>query len=215
MRRVHVFSVFLMLLLVGCASNKPSDYSAAGPSSRANTGQLIIRRASIDLSVKGTAQAASQITTTVARYSGYVVSTSAQDEKYTRFVVKVPSDKLDAFVADIAIVGEVTSKSVSARDVTEEVIDIDAKLKNLRVLRERYRALLAQTKNITEILEIEKELNRLQTDIDTIAGKQKALKNDAELVEVHIDLREKTIYGPLGYLCVGVFWVVEKLFVIK
>ena len=215
MRVRHVVVVLFMLLLVACASNKSSDYSAVSSSARANTGQSIIRTASIDLSVKGTAQATTQISSVVARYSGLVVSTSDKDEKYTWIVVKVPSDKLDVFVAEIETMGKVTSKSVRARDVTEEIIDVDAKLNNLRVLREKYRALLIQTKNITEILEIEKELNRLQTEIDAVAGKQKALKNDTEFAEVNIELKEATIYGPLGYLFVGVFWVVEKLFVIK
>ncbi len=99
--------------------------------------------------------------------------------------------------------------------MTEEIVDIDARLKNLFSLRDRFRALLEKGIEISEILEIEKELSRIQTEIDAIEGRRKLLKHQAALSSIDITIQQEVIYGPLGYGGKALYWLFEKLFIIQ
>lgn len=104
---------------------------------------------------------------------------------------------------------------VSSRDVTEEVTDIDARLKNLRDLRGRFREVLSKAEKIEDILNIERELARIQTEIDAIEGRRESLLGSVNESKIDLELNQKTLLGPLGYLGRGIIWTISKLFVIK
>lgn len=65
-----------------------------------------------------------------------------RDQKSISMTVKVPVSSLDASIEEISSLGKPISKSLSTRDITEEMIDIDARLTNLIALRDRFRKLL-------------------------------------------------------------------------
>lgn len=223
--RINSFISILILalfLLSGCSSTgKKSghalreDASAATNISEQNFGRFIIRSANISLKVNDLPASTARVEDLVADYAGYVVSLNENAKAYARVEVKIPNARLDDFVSQLADFGEVTSKWVSSRDVTEEMIDIDARIKNLVDLRARYRELLAKATKVSEMIEIEQQLSSIQSQLDSIDGRRKSLMGRVEMSDVTITIEEKTVYGPLGYLSKGVFWVVKKLFVIK
>ena len=112
-------------------------------------------------------------------------------------------------------IGKVTSRRVSSEDVTEQYVDIDARLKTMIALRDRLRALLDKADNVKDVLAIEKELGRVQGDIDSMQARLKALKGKVDLASISVTIRRRRILGPLGYLFKGAWWAVEKLFVIQ
>jgi hypothetical protein len=74
---------------------------------------------------------------------------------------------------------------------------------------------------VKDVLSVESELTRLQTDIDSIEGRLKRMDTDIQFsaVDVKLSPREpakpRRIVGPLGYLYVGTKWFITKLFVIR
>ena len=104
---------------------------------------------------------------------------------------------------------------VASEDVTEKYIDTEARLKNAVALRDRLKALLNQAKDVKDVLEIEKELARVQGDIDSMEGRLKKLKEQVDYAVVDLTLNRRKILGPLGYIVYGVAWVIQKLFVIQ
>ena len=94
-------------------------------------------------------------------------------------------------------------------------MDLEAALKNRRALRDRLRILLERASTVTEVLQVEKELVRLQSKIDSEEGKLALLKKDIALSDLDITFTRKRILGPLGYIGAGIWWVVSKLFVIQ
>ena len=63
--------------------------------------------------------------------------------------------------------------------------------------------------------EIEKELNRVQSDIDSMQGRMDFLKSKVEFAELDVYFHRKPILGPLGYVFKGVWWGIEKMFIIR
>ncbi|WP_045858747.1 DUF4349 domain-containing protein [Teredinibacter purpureus] len=207
-----------LVAIIGCSANsaKIGGFdSFKAKDNRSESERYIIRSASIDIEVNDINTATDFVNELVSNNSGFIMSISSRDETLTRISLKVPEPKLDNFIVSLGGIGKVTSQSISSRDVTEEIIDIDARVKNLHMLRDRYRELLKSAKTVTEIVGIEKELADIQSELDRIEGRRKLLMGQVEMSEVNISLESRTIYGPLGYVSKGVFWVVKKLFIIK
>lgn len=175
----------------------------------------IIRTASLTLSVENIDEKINALSSLVEGYGGYVKSNNRYTEKRASLNIKIPSVKFDIFITEVLNLGKVTSNSTSSRDVTDQVIDIDARMKNLIVLRSRYRELLGKANTVKEIISIEKELSKIQTEIDTIEGRRKLLLDQVAMSSVNVTFEQKTIYGPLGYIGKGLMWAIGKLFVIK
>ncbi|WP_053979738.1 DUF4349 domain-containing protein [Marinagarivorans algicola] len=175
----------------------------------------IIQTASLTLSVENIDEKVNALSSLVEGYGGYVKSNNRYTEKRANLNIKIPSSKLDIFITEISNLGKVTSNSTSSRDVTDQVIDIDARMKNLIVLRARYRELLGKANTVKEVVSIEKELSKIQTEIDTIEGRRKSLLDQVAMSSVNVTFEQKTIYGPLGYIGKGLMWAIGKLFVIK
>ncbi|MDE1464284.1 DUF4349 domain-containing protein [Spartinivicinus poritis] len=212
-----LLSVVLFVLLAGCASTgayKRAAVSSFDSGSR-QTDRFIIKSADIELDVKEPTTAAEKVKEMVVQASGYIGNIRDYNQEDISMTVKVPERQLELFVDQVSSLGNVTSKSFHSEDVTEEIIDIEAKIANLSALRKKFRALLNKATEVSDILKIEKELSRIQTELDSIEGRRKALKNQVVFSKVDIALNQETIYGPLGYLGKGFIWVIGKLFVIK
>lgn len=203
-----------LIVLVGCESTAASKSIMTVKGDMAEA-RLIVKSASLTLSVVHIDETILAVSGAVAQYGGYVQSDDRYTEKRANLHLKIPSEKLEPFVNGLSSFGKVKSKSTASKDVTDQVIDIDARLTNLLALRVRYRELLSKANTVKEIISIEKELANIQTEIDAIDGRKKSLLNQVSLSSVHVTLKEKTIYGPIGYVGKGIFWAIGKLFVIK
>jgi hypothetical protein len=99
--------------------------------------------------------------------------------------------------------------------VTEQVVDLDARRKNLAAVRDRLRSLLERAANVGEMVAVERELARVQGDLDALDARLKHLRATTSLSEVTVTASRERILGPLGYLGYGLYWVVAKLFVLR
>lgn len=187
----------------------------AGEAGTTTVPRMLIKRASIELIVEDIDQSAQTITQWVQELGGYVNSSNTSEEKNAWMQVRVPANQLEPTMNKCASLGEEQYRNISATDVTDQMIDLEAKLTNDRALRDRMRKLLEQAKEIKDILAIEAELNRLQSGIDSLEGQLKRLQSEVQLSILDVKLTRSRIYGPLGYLSLGVVWFFEKLFVIQ
>ncbi len=73
----------------------------------------------------------------------------------------------------------------------------------------------ADAHNVEDVISIEKELARIQTEIDSIESRRNHLVSNVSQSKIDIQLNQKTLLGPLGYLGKGIAWIIAKLFVIK
>jgi hypothetical protein len=90
-------------------------------------------------------------------------------------VIRVPAARFDETVAGLGNIGTVTDKEVKAQDVTEEYEDLAIRLKNAKALQERLVALLAKAENVKDAIEVEREVNRVRTEIEKLEGQMNRL----------------------------------------
>jgi len=208
-------------VFTGCATaHRPASDLSLGSMSRnksVESQRMLIWRAWLSLEVADVSNAVARVTAIAEESGGYVQSQSDSGEERASLTVRVPSGALTDALSSVESIGIVTSRRVSAQDVTEQYVDTDARLKTMTALRDRLRALLEKAQNVKDILAIEKELGRVQADIDSMQARLKSLKGKVDLASIDVSITKKRvrILGPLGYAFKAAWWTVEKLFVIQ
>lgn len=218
---MSVFNNLLLLLVLclllgmfsGCGSNAKdanlSEIAAPGEQFKlpadnefrtpASIERKIIQNADLTLQVKDVPATVDQITDLTARMGGYLVNSRQyryEDKISASLSVKVPADKLTSMVETISGYGELTDKTISTEDVTEEYYDAEARLKVLEAKEARLLALLEKANTITDIVSVEKELGAVRSDIEVIKGRLKYLNNATSYSTVNITL-EQALPGSL------------------
>lgn len=221
--RMGVWMVCAMALGAGCRSQAVFDTSppvlpgapAREGAALARTERVILRSAWQAIEARDVRAAVTQVQAIAQSSGGFVESSSVSDDHHASVDLRIPAAGLDAVMDRIAGLGSETSRRVSARDVTEEVVDLRAVLANKTALRDRLRALLAQAKDVKDIVAVEEQLTRLQGEIDSMEGRLKSIRSQAEMSSLDVTIRPVRILGPVGYVLKGAWWIVEKLFVIR
>jgi hypothetical protein len=224
--RVLVPLVFVALL-TGCATHARRGGGASyvdammPPSATGNDmtevrpDRMLIWKAHMSIQVWSVSNAVSEAIALAERHGGFVEKKSDRGDESASLTVRVPAKSFKAALSSLEALGTVTYRDVEGEDVTEQFIDVEARLKNKIALRDRLKQLLEKATDVKDILAIETELNRVQADIDSMEGRIKSLKGQVEYATVTLSLERKRILGPLGYLFKGLWWGVEKLFVIR
>jgi hypothetical protein len=123
---------------------------------------------------------------------GYVQSISGD-----QIVIRVPVANYQAAVAKVESLGNVSRRDLQATDVTEEYVDLQARLKNSMAVRARLEALLAKAENVEAALAVEKELNRVGEEIERLQAKLEVLKNRVAYSTITADFERVYRAAPL------------------
>lgn len=117
---------------------------------------------------------------------------------FKNITVRVPSKNFDAFLKDISKgVSYFDNKEISSQDVTEEYIDIDARLKAKKILENRYLELLKKANKVSEMLEIEKQLSAIREEIEAKEGQLRYMQNQVSMSTITIEFY-KTVANEGG-----------------
>jgi hypothetical protein len=117
---------------------------------------------------------------------------------YRRITVRIPSENFDSFIKDISSgVDYFDNKEINSQDVTEEYIDIDARLKAKKKLENRYLELLAKATKMSEMLAIEAQLSAIREEIEAKEGQLRYMQNKISLSTITVEFY-KTIAEEKG-----------------
>lgn len=170
--------------------------------------RVIIYNAYVNLKVKNTDSANAALKTIAEKNGGYAMSLG--DE---RAEIRVKAELLNDALLALHAVGKVTHKTVSGRDVTDEYYDTQIRLENAKKARQRYLELLQKAENVETTLKVEKELERLNGEIDSFEGQINRLAHLSAYSTLTIRLQKKEKLGILGYVFVGAYKGIAWLFV--
>lgn len=116
-------------------------------------------------------------------------------------VLRVLPQNLKPLLERINKVGNIVTQNTESEDKTSTVIDVEAKIKNLTDLRNRLRTMLTtRTGSLKDVVEVERELSRAQSELDSLVASRKALANETEKVAVSIEFRPKPSIAETGTL---------------
>ena len=150
----------------------------------------------------------------VAAIGGYVESSRGEgDGSSADLQLRVPSTLLDATMNEVGTLGEVRERSVNAQDITDQLVDLDARRATLAASRDRLRELLQRAEGIRAVVEMEHELTRVQSQLDSMDRQLESMRGRVALSHLSVRLEREKVLGPIALLAYGVGKVVRKLFV--
>jgi hypothetical protein len=185
---------------------KGASGSTADPVTAANLAagqESLARRASIALKVKNIGQAVARVRATTATAQGIVLSenigTATRDAPlaesakvtattYAEITISVPSTELDRVISELGSVGTVIRSTSSSENVGGQIVDTTSRLQTMRVSVERVRAFLEDAKDLNQIVALEAELTRRQSDLEALEAQLASLKGSVARSPVQISL---------------------------
>jgi hypothetical protein len=177
--------------------------------------RLLIRQVSLRMDADNPESLAEPVNQIAVAAGGFVQRVTTERNERLEVMLRVPAARLDTVLAQLERLGDVKERAESARDVTEESIDVEARLTSLIAVRDRLRSLLRSSNSVQDIIAVERELARIQGEVDALEARLKYLRSNVALAQVAVRIDQRHILGPLGWVVAGAAWVVSKLFVIK
>jgi len=163
----------------------------------------IIKEGAISFETANAKKTRDEIVKNVNEFNGYLANdniTNYSGSTRYRITIRVPADKFDMLLEQISnSANRVDNKEIKALDVTEEFIDVEARIKSKKELETRYRELLKQANKIDDILAIEKEIGLLRTDIEAFEGRLLYLIDKVAYSTLTIEFYEKIESTPTSF----------------
>ena len=154
--------------------------------------RMIVRTGDMWLVVNDIPVTLDQITELTDGFEGYVVSSGIWKEKERlvgSIAIRLPIEHFDDAIRTLREMAvDVTSESTSSKDVTEEYVDLTAKLQNLEATEEQLLRLMEKAETVDNILNVQRELSKTRGEIEQIKGRMQYLERTSatSLIEVNL-----------------------------
>ncbi|MFF7181107.1 DUF4349 domain-containing protein [Streptomyces sp. NPDC008121] len=162
--------------------------------------QHVIRTAELAVEVGDATKALATARRVTEAAGGHVAneSTERADDTHTtsRVVLRVPQERYESVLRELAGTGRLLSRTADAKDVTEQVVDVESRIATQRASVARVRALMDRATQLSEVVTLEGELSRRQADLESLLAQQASLKDRTTLATVTLSLTEKGTERP-------------------
>ncbi|MEL6940612.1 MAG: DUF4349 domain-containing protein [Cyanobacteria bacterium J06598_1] len=158
----------------------------------------LIKRANLVLSVESVEAGFEQVREIVAAQQGDVLSLNDQGDRQRRigFTLRVPQARLDATLDALTEIGEVRSRSISTEDVSNQLVDIQARLSNARKSEAALQEIMSRSGEISDVLEVSRELSNVRQSIEQMAAQQKNLTTQVRYSTITLSLQSAIALSP-------------------
>jgi hypothetical protein len=171
--------------------------------------QKIIKNSQIRLEVRNVTTTLDPVRAIAAAHGGYIGSLSAStqygDRLYATVMMRVPAREFEPAITEIKALGTLKSESLSADDVTEEYVDLQARRSAFASQLAQYNRIMEKAGNVSEILEVQVQIERVQVELDRIDGRLKYLDNRVDYATITVTLEEpEPVGGREGFSFISV-----------
>ncbi|MFG2648307.1 DUF4349 domain-containing protein [Streptomyces sp. NPDC048436] len=161
------------------------------------TGTHIIRTASLTVRVKDVPKALDEART-VALDAGGVVGDETTDRdgrghERSRIVLRVPQDQYEEVLKSLEGTGKLIERKAKAQDVTDQVVDVDSRVKSQRASVARVRELMDKATKLSDVVTLEGELGSRQSELEALLAQQSSLKDRTAMSTITLSLSETTV----------------------
>lgn len=188
------------LPVAGAASEKAADSFDAGGRSSLSLNRQIIYTAHQEVRVDSVKKAEREAQDIVKKAGGFISSLDSnhQNEEFPRssMTARVPSKGMDSVMTALAGLGREVSQSKTGEDVTDQLVDMEARLRALRAEETAYLEIMKASRKVTDIIEVQRELIRVRTEIERIDAQRVNLKDQVAFSTITLVLTQTAIDAP-------------------
>ncbi len=158
---------------------------------------MIVKNADLTIRVSKISDAEKSVGRIAVVLGGVVEATQSADlagpSPTMSITLRVPVTRFDDTLTRVEELGTRLSKTISTDDVTTQAVDMDARLKSLRVQEEAYRAILGGARKIPDVLEVQERLTGVRTEIEQIVAQRRDLGDQAARSKVVVNLTQAAL----------------------
>jgi VIT1/CCC1 family predicted Fe2+/Mn2+ transporter len=180
-------------LSAAAAPGAAKESDSNGPTER-----KIIRRAELSIESSDPPAAQKKATELAEKLGGFVVSSDVHhsgdvggDGEYVTvsLVLRVPADRFAAALDELRRVGtHVSQEKVTGQDVTEEYVDVEARIRTQKALESQLLEIMKDAKTVKDALEVQKQLAEVRGEIEKVEGRKKLLDNQTSLATISVTI---------------------------
>ena len=152
----------------------------------------VVRYGNISLEVNDAEVSLTSITELMTANGGYLSGSSRygqDDQLYVSATFRVPATNFDSVMSRLRKEGDVLSEDVSSYEVTMQLVDLEARLKNLRASETAFVALLKRATTVSDVVAVQAELSRIQGDIESFEAQRAALADQVAMSSINVTLQ--------------------------
>jgi hypothetical protein len=161
-------------------------------------GRKIIRNANLTMEVDSTTEAQHRVTSIAESHGGFVVASESKQRENAdpgkraldiKLVVRIPATRFGVALDEIrGLANNLREENVTGQDVTEEFIDLEARIKTQRALELQFLEIMKQAHKVEDALEVQRQIADVRTDIEKLEGRKRFLENRASLSTITVNL---------------------------
>ncbi len=174
------------------ASGVSGEQNQGAANAQAPRERLVIKTATVQLLVAKVEDAEAQVRRLADTRNGFVLSSQAsgsENERRATVTIKIPSNRFDEVLTELGKVAlKVDSQDVQGQDVTDEFVDLESRLRNLRAVETRLLQFLSEANRVEDLLQINQQLSDTQGQIEETQGRMTYLKESASLSTITVSL---------------------------
>ncbi|WP_041992059.1 DUF4349 domain-containing protein [Streptomyces sp. AcH 505] len=161
----------------------------------ARSATYVIRTAELTVQVTDTEKALATARTTAVGAGGLVQNESTERDSTNHvtstIVLRVPQESYDEVLDELAGTGRLVARSSDAKDVTDQVVDVDSRVSSQRASVARVRELMDRATKLSDVVELEGQLSSRQADLESLLSQQASLKNRTSMATISLNLSQK------------------------
>lgn len=139
----------------------------------ADDDRLLVRKGALTLRTANPEEVGARARERVRAAGGYLVQ-----QRNDSFVFRIPAARFPEAFDAVAAMGAVVQRSLDVQDVTDEVRDLELRLKNARALRDRYAQILERAEKVEDVLALERELAKVTGEIERLEAQLENRQRD-------------------------------------
>ncbi|WP_438310870.1 DUF4349 domain-containing protein [Streptomyces sp. HUAS TT3] len=178
----------------GAAAPAPAEGAAGSQKAPAAVRPQVIRTANVGIETQDAAKVLAAARTAAEGAGGYVGNESTQRGENGRIkstlTLRVPADRFDAVLGALEGSGKLLHRKVEAQDVTEKVADVDSRVKSQQASVARVREMMEKATALGDVVMLEGELSRRQSDLEALLAQQNALRDQTSMGTITVEVAE-------------------------
>ena len=175
-------------------NQKDASPPAGASSAPVGFGRSVIRTARVAVEVEQYDAAVRRLLDIAEGAGGFIADSSyseVEGRPQGEFTLRVPAGQFAAAIKEVEAAGVVRQRQISAQDVTEEFVDLDARRRNLERHEQQLLSFMDRATKVTDLLALEQELSRVRGQIEQIAGRMRYLSHNVEMASITVALSER------------------------
>ncbi|GGC74372.1 hypothetical protein GCM10007216_01210 [Thalassobacillus devorans] len=163
--------------------------------------QMMVYNADVSLRTRDYDSFYEQLESHIDKQEAYIIEANVhkmeQGQRSANIRIRVPQENFRPFIDDLGSYSDnIDSRNISGRDVTEEYVDLESRLKAKEKIEERLLTFMDDAEKTEDLIQISQDLERVQEEIETIKGKMNYLENQSDFSTVSLTITETKVNVP-------------------